>query len=229
MKKKIIVVSLFVLIIIAVSLKLKLDGTFNKSLNIESSIKFKEEYELLNNKETPTGKRYKSIDLNPQNRFVYADIDKIKEVINGTGVIYFGFPECPWCRNSVPVIEEAAKQAGIDKIYYLNVYDIRDEKKLDDNGNVITIKEGTEEYKDLLNLLGDSLPEYKGLNDPSIKRIYVPLVITVKNGKVIDSHLSTVESQKNPYVELTDDQYSELLKLYKDAFSQIANVCKTEC
>ncbi|MDD2519025.1 MAG: hypothetical protein PHG18_03980 [Bacilli bacterium] len=227
--KKGLLIGISVLIITLIIIILKLNGAFTSKKINESAIKFKEEYEILNGKETSTGKTYINIELDSDNRFVYADVEKIKEIIKGTGIIYFGFPECPWCRNSVPVIEEAAKQVGIDQIYYLNVASMRDEKKLDENGNVITIQEGTKEYKELVELLHDSLPEYKGLNDSNIKRIYVPLVITFKNGKVIDSHLSTVDSQDNPYVDLTKEQSNELLKIYTDAFSQVAGICAAEC
>lgn len=228
MKKKLLIgVSIFTTILIVIMLSL--NGTFAYKVINESPTKFEEEYESLNGKEATNVITYKDIELDSDNRFVYADFEKIKEIIKGTGIIYFGFPECPWCRNAVPVIEEAAKQVGVDQIYYLNVSSMRDEKKLDENGNVITLDEGTAEYKELLELLHDVLPEYKGLNDSNIKRIYVPLVMTFKNGKVIDSHLSTVDSQDNPYVDLTKEQSDELLKIYTDAFSQIAGICASEC
>lgn len=228
MRKKILI-GISIVLLISVAIILNMDGLFKNKSSSDSAISFKKEYEVLNGKLTPSGNTYKNVDLDLSNRFVYADFEKIKKIIEGTGVVYFGFPECPWCRNSVPVINEAAKQVGIDKIYYLNVADIRDQKELDEDGNVVTTNEGTKEYQELLELLNDSLPEYKGLNDSTIKRIYVPLVMTFKNGKVIDSHLSTVDSQEDPYIDLTEEQSEELLKIYKDAFSQIAGVCNTEC
>ncbi|MDD2378139.1 MAG: thioredoxin family protein [Bacilli bacterium] len=227
--KKILLIGVSILTITLIAIILKWTGVFEKEITNESAVIFKEEYQLLNGKEATNGNTYTKVELDSDNRFVYADFEQIKEVIKGTGVIYFGFPECPWCRNAVPVIEEAAKEVGLEKIYYLNVADIRDQKELDENGNVVTINEGTEEYKELLELLHDSLPVYKGLNDPTIKRIYVPLVMTFKNGKVIDSHLSTVDSQENPYIDLTDEQAEELLQIYKDSFSQVSGFCPTEC
>ncbi|MDD3341075.1 MAG: hypothetical protein PHN72_02600 [Bacilli bacterium] len=229
MKKKIII-GIVALIIVGLSLLVffLVQKQNVKEENVEGQ-KFKEEYAAYNNQKSKSGKQYKKVDMEEDNRFVYADMDQIKKVIKGTGVIYFGFPECPWCRNAVSVLNDAAKQTDLSHIYYLNVFDMRDEKKLDENGNIVTTKEGTKEYKELLELLHDALPEYDGLKDPNIKRIYVPLVITFKDGKVIDTHLSTVDSQKDPYENLTEDQYKELLKKYTDAFTKIGGVCTDAC
>lgn len=226
MKKKLIIVITSLTIILIVVLAILF---LNNKKDSNSSLEFKKEYEMYNGKNSKSGSLYKDVKMNSNNRFVYADLDKLKEVINGTGVIYFGFPECPWCRNAVSVIDDAANQVGLDEIYYLNVYDIRDEKELDESGNVITTKEGTTEYKELLSLLHDYLPEYKGLNNSDIKRIYVPLVMTFKNGNIIDTHLSTVDSQTDPYVDLNEVQYNELLDIYVSAFSQISGTCSSEC
>ncbi|MDD2435439.1 MAG: hypothetical protein PHO63_04210, partial [Bacilli bacterium] len=194
-KGLLIVISILLLIVITVVVILSFDKEkeIKKEPN-ESALKFKAEYEALNGL-VVNDKTYSDMTIDGDNIFVYADMEKLKEIIKGTGVIYFGFPECPWCRLAIPVMEEAAKEVGIDKIYYYNVLKIRDTKELDEDGNVVITNPGTEDYQTLLELLDEALPEYNGLNDPMIKRIYVPLVITFKDGKVIDSHLGTVDSQ----------------------------------
>ena len=35
-----------------------------------------------------------------------------------TAVFYFGYPDCPWCKEAVPILKEVAKQFH-DKIYYV--------------------------------------------------------------------------------------------------------------
>ena len=47
--------------------------------------------------------------------------EEIFDILDGTGIIYFGFPECPWCRNAVPVLLDAAEEVGIEKIYYIYI------------------------------------------------------------------------------------------------------------
>lgn len=170
--------------------------------------KFKEEYESLNDK-TKNGVKYPEVKINPTN-IEYIDSDRALEILEKeTGVIYFGFPECPWCRNLVPVLLEASDEVGIDKIYYLNNLDERDTKQLENN-KIVTEKEGTNDYYKLVEALKDFLWNYDGLNDNSIKRIYYPMVVFVKEGKILSTHIDTVESQDNPYKSLTKEQHDEL-------------------
>ena len=51
--------------------------------------KFKKEYEALNGKENANGRDYVNVTIPSENPMVYADIDKIMEVINGTGIVTF--------------------------------------------------------------------------------------------------------------------------------------------
>ena len=202
----------------------------SKIVNTDS-IKFKEEYESLNGKENDNGKEYLNVSVDSSNPIVYSSFQEIYNVIEKrTGIIYFGFPECPWCRNAVPVLLDAAKELNVNKIYYFNALSIRDKKHLDDNGNIITDEEGTEEYKKLIEILYDQLPSYEGLNDDSIKRLYFPTVLFVKDGKIIGIYTSTVDSQKDPYVKLNDEQYSELKNIYLDLINKTYDIlCDQSC
>ena len=65
-----------------------------------------------------------------------------------------------------------------------------------------------------MQILYDYLDSYEGLNDPTIKRLYFPTVVFVKNGEIIGIHTSTVESQTDPSVSLTNSQYEELKNIY---------------
>src|SRR5699024_10799290 len=140
----------------------------------------------------------------------------------GTGVLYFGFPECPWCRAAMPVMDEAGKNTDIGQIHYLNVSEIRDVRTLDADGNIVEEEPGTKGYSEILAELGDAAPEYEGLDDPEQRRIYVPLVVAVKNGEVVGSHVSTVDSQTDPFEPMTDAQRDELLGIYDDLFAEVA-------
>ena len=154
----------------------------------------------------------------------YSDIKNL--ITSGTGVIYFGFPECPWCRNAVPVLLDAAKESGINTIYYFNALSIRDKKHLDENGQIVVDDEGTEEYKELVELLYEYLDEYGGLNDSSIKRLYFPTVVFVKDGKVIGAHSGTVATQQDPNVILTSNEKNELKSIYSEYMLEtLGSIC----
>ncbi len=192
--------------------------------------RFKEEYESLNGKiRDKTGKEYVHIELPSDNPMIYADADKILEVLDNSGVIYFGFDECPWCRNALPVLIEAASQTNTKEIYYFDLKDERDELKLNEDGTIETEKEMSADYKKIYDAMKDSLSVYEGLNDDSIKRIYAPTIVFVKNGQIIGMHEGTVESQMDSSIPLTTDQKIELKAIYEKYMKEVnSSVCDLE-
>ena len=98
------------------------------------SNKFKEEYESLNGKTFYQNYKYKDVTIPEDNPIKYSNYKEIIDIVkNGSGVIYLGYPECPWCRSMVSVLMEAANNTNISTIYYLNMHDVRDEYELSDD------------------------------------------------------------------------------------------------
>lgn len=192
--------------------------------------KFENEYEDLNGVTTSSGKEYLSMEISSDNIIKYNTIEEIIDIIeNGTGVIYLGFPECPWCRNMIPALFEAADSTALEEIHYLNMYDVRDRLSLDEDGNIVTEVEAHEGYTELLDTLSSILDDYV-LTDSDgnkvntgEKRIYVPIVIFVKDGNIVDYHLGTVDTQSDPYISLTEDESNKLINIYKDKILKILN------
>lgn len=232
-KKDIVKIVLLVILAVVSSFFIyKNVGEDEKTINItDDEKKFKEEYESLNSKKDSRGRDYIKVSIDEDNGMVYTTYDELHKLLTeGTGVIYFGYPECPWCRNAVPMLLQAASNKGLDNIYYFNAKEIRDVKLLDEDGNIVTEKEGTKEYYELLNILGDHLGEYEGLNDDSIKRLYFPTVVFVRDGKVVGSHINTLESQTDPRVPLTEKQKEELVNIYMDGIGKVLkDVCDDKC
>ena len=211
--------------------------------NYESdSLKFKKEYESLNGTKIGNHK-VKNLSISKNNPIKYASYDEVIDVIKkGTGIIYLGYPECPWCRSAIPVLLEAASDYKIDTIYYINMHDERDYYevkdsnlvyKKDENGNEI---KGTKGYFKLLKVLDDKLDEYvvKDENGKEYKtgekRIYVPYIIFVHEGKIIGTHLSTVETQESGYDDLTSKEYDELNGIYANYIKELVNnYCDEAC
>ena len=221
-KKIILIVFAFFVVMIAIFLKAK-----KVEENKTDGEKFKEEYECLN-------EDHLSVSISKGNPIVYAEIEEIFDLLeNKTGVIYFGFPECPWCRNAVPVLLEVAKEEGIDKVYYYNGYEDRDILSLDENNQIITKKEGTENYTKLLQLLDEHLSYYEVSNGEvtvtsSEKRLYFPTIVFVKEGKIKLVHVSTVESQTDPSIPLNEEQTEELKDIFRNGFSLLSDTCKKD-
>ncbi len=153
-KKKTIIISSIVVLLLIVGLVLFLvfkKNKINKNID-EEKIKFAEEYKTTKD-----------------NVFTYRTIEEINKILkNGTGLVFLGFPECPWCRGYVPIINEVAKKEGLEKIYYFNIYEDR--------------KNNTEEYQEMVKLLKGFLR----YDDEGNERIYAPSLIAIKNGKILE-------------------------------------------
>ena len=59
-------------------------------------------------------------------------------------------------------------------------------------------------------MLDDYLPEYKGLNNSKIKRLYFPTVLFVKDGKILglEQSLSTYSERVDgdPYIPMNSEE-----------------------
>lgn len=160
--------------------------------------KFKNEYEKLNPNEDEKGITVNIESDNIKYLTVEESIDFLK---NNTGIIYFGFPSCPWCRNIVPILLEVGRKNNM----IINYVDV-------------SVKDGNEDfYNQLKTLLNDYLME----NSDGVKTLYVPDVYFVKDGKIKGHHLGSASTQTNPYEVLTDEQVNELKKIYSDLINQI--------
>lgn len=234
MKQKILMILIpffgFVLILLS-CFKFKNDALFT------DSVQFKNEYEKFNGVEV-YGNKYQKLDLSANNPIKYSNYDEILDIIeNKTGIIYLGFPECPWCRTIIPVLFDVVKDNKINKIYYLNIKDERDSYvvedgklvyEMDENGNE---KKGTEGYFKLLEALDEHLTDYTIFYEDKEyetgeKRIYAPTVIFVKNGKIIGIHVSSIDSQTNGFNKLSLKEEEELYSIYEE---YILNMKQTSC
>ena len=124
----------------------------------QKAIDFKNEYEALNGKTNDKGKDYRVLSISEDNPFEKVEASNIVEMYNDgeTFYVYFGDPLCPWCRSVLEKAIEVAKENGIDKIYYVRIWDkdkneiLRSKYELNDEGQLEKTSEGTEDYYALL-------------------------------------------------------------------------------
>lgn len=121
------------------------------------------------------------------NPFVYKSASEVVSLLeNGSGLVYFGFPECPWCQKYVSYLEEVANEENLNQIYYLNVRQIR--------------QDNTAEYRRIVDLMKDHLDK----DDNGNPRIFVPDIIALEEGKII-GHDNT--SSLNSGADGTPDEW----------------------
>lgn len=197
MKKKILIVCGSILVVvIGVMLFFVL-----KNKNIEDNVKFAKEYGS----------------VSEDNVFVYKNIDEIIKIMeHGTGVVYLGFPDCPWCRAYVKYLNEVALDVGIDEVYYCNI--------LEDRTN------NTDSYKKIVSILGDNLQYDKEGNH----RIFVPNVSFHVEGEVIGNDYETsydTHGLSSAVEYWTDEEVADLknrLTMYMEEVNKALNSC-TNC
>ena len=195
MKKKIIgllLVMMFVLVgcsnVDEINVDVKTDG-----------VRFSEEYTM----------------VEENNPFVFKSLSEINKILeNGTGIVYLGFPECPWCQQYVQYLNEVANDYELEKIYYCNVLEDR--------------KNNTADYQRTVELL----TEYLQYDEEGNKRVYVPTVVAVNKGEIVGFDDETAWDTKG--FEDPKDYWNEAsvealkIRLEKMILDTSLNVC-TDC
>lgn len=85
----------------------------------------------------------------------------------GTGIIYLGFPECPWCQTYVPLLNMTAQAHGLERVYYANILNDRENHSPD--------------YQRIVRALENRLD----LDEDGNPRVFVPFIVAVKDGVIV--------------------------------------------
>jgi len=219
--------------------------TFNQQYpeyeNIVTSdmLRFKYEYEALNNQPNAAGTNYmKPITIPDYNLIRYATPEEILEIASsGTGLILFGFPQCPWCRQMTPLLIDIALEKGLDVIHYIDMTTIRTTWQLQDGIPVMT-DPGHPSYQDLLIAFSSVLEPMElnpfHLTDPNGTpintgelRIFVPTVVAIYEGSIVASHVYTVPASApgnaygNHWHPLSDEELAYLRSIYEQVIAAI--------
>ena len=123
----------------------------------------------------------------------------------GTGLLYFGRSNCPYCQRAVPELDVVLNEYGLS-VYYVDV----DLSKLT-----------YEKYEELLPYLDAALAE----SESGEKNFLIPDIIAVKEGKIIGNHISLVDDFEfsSGDAQLTDAQKETLRGIYRDLIVSLAD------
>lgn len=223
MKNKKLIIGLILILILIIGAI----TTYILIQNSKDSYKFKKEYESYNNKsweyEGKKGK-YLNIEINKDNPIIYLNDENIvKELKEGDKIIYFGFPDCNWCRSAVPVLLKSAEENGVEKIYYYDFGEVREAFEKNKNNEKAKI------YQQIIEVLDSNITStFESGAKKGEKRLSAPTVVLMKDGKVSSFHYRTVESHQNYNKNLTTEEYNELYKIYEDMMIDLI-MCTSDC
>ena len=123
-----------------------------------------------------------------------------------TGVLYFGFEDCPWCQEILPILEESATEANIPIHYVKTRYGKDQDYK----------HTYSPEQKERLAV---HLKDYMSENEEGELTLYVPLVVVVVDGIAIDAHVGTVEGHDAHERNITEKEKAIVRNKYKKMFN----------
>ena len=199
---------------------------------------FKESYEGLNGTTDANGQKITEVEIMVDNNIEYISLDKALSILDsGSGVIYFGFSACSYCRNAVPVLLDAMNSSDLDKIYYVDIRpdnkaenDLRDTYSLNAKNKAKKTKDASDTYYEVLTSLANHLDDYvlyteKGKKvNTGEKGLLAPTVVSVVKGEIVGFHQGTLDSHeaddKGTLKDLTKEQKKELLKKYTKVISE---------
>jgi len=144
------------------------------------------------------------------------NIDEVINIINNKyGIVFMCTPDTEWCKKYAEILNDVAIEKDIDKVYYLN---IKNERSLNTN-----------KYQKLVN----SLSEVLLTDDTGNKRIYMPEVVFVRDGKIIahDNETSFITNDETVEDYWTIENVEKLknkLREYIDLLNTVEEENETE-
>ena len=125
-----------------------------------------------------------------------------------SGILYFGFSVCPWCQDVVPILKEVSEEEGVLVHYVPTRYGKEKEYK----------HTYSQEQKEKLTKY---LFKYMSENEDGELTLYVPLVVCVEDGVVIDGHVGTVEEHDAHERKITEEEIEVVRNEYKKMFKKL--------
>lgn len=141
------------------------------------------------------------------NQFVKSNMKEMLTMFKEkkSGVVYLGYPDCPWCIEALPVMNEIAK-AEETKISYVQTRD--SEKKL---------LYSEEEKKELI----PYVEQYLNKDEDGAYQLYVPFMVVIKDGKAVAGHIGTVDGHDAHERKMTKEESEDLKKIYQEMFDKL--------
>lgn len=143
--------------------------------------------------------------VSEDNLYTFTNATEILSILNGrSGIILLGFPLNEWTNYTANILNNVCKDLGIDKIYYYDFLNDREES----NGT----------YETIVN----KLKVYITVDDEGTKDLHAPTVLIVKDGDIIGyfDDTSTMKGVINPTDYYTEYQTDITYAGFKTAIEE---------
>lgn len=93
--------------------------------------------------------------------------DELLKVLDkGDGILFLGFPKCPWCQKIAPILNEAAQKENVTVMYY-------------------DIRQARTDKNDTYHKVIEKLKDYLAKDEQGAPRLTVPDVTALRDGKIV--------------------------------------------
>lgn len=167
-------------------------GTKDYQTDVTDNIRFANEYK----------------DISKNNVYVYANGNKILDVLNGkSGIVFMAFPSNIWSHYYAEILNEVALENQVKEIYY---YNFSKDRGLNNQAYLSIV---------------EKLKNYLTINDLGKKNLSAPTVVVVKNGEILyfDNEIKNIKGDMKPENYFTDYRknflkinFDTALKKYKE-------------
>lgn len=142
-----------------------------------------------------------------QNAFIEINMDEAitKFKNKETFMIYFGFPNCPWCKEAIPILNNIAKKNQVNVFYV---------RTRDENKELLYSDEHKEQ-------IFPYFETFLNENEEGNKHLYVPFVVAVKDGISLYGNVGTIDSHDAKERNMTNEEIEQLEALYQSYFDAI--------
>ncbi len=120
-----------------------------------------------------------------------------------TLAVYFGYDTCPWCNEAVPILNDAAKAAGMT-VGYMNIYPHDGEPEFN--------------YDLLIEVYGDQFPK----DEDGEHKVTVPFVFFFRDGELVLKYDGTVSGHNANERRMTAEEKEQLYHSYEEGFALMA-------
>lgn len=150
-------------------------GTKEYKTEVTDNVRFSNEYK----------------DISKNNLYVYANENKILDILNGkSGILFMGFPSNIWSHYYAEYLNEVALRYEIKEIYY---YNFSKDRQMNNN---------------VYNTIVNKLKEHLSFDDNGNMDLSAPTVVIVKNGEILyfDDEITQLKGEVSPEEYFTDSR-----------------------